>query len=226
MVRFGSIVVAALALSGTAFAQDVEQVPIGGQTPVGYTSGDPRLGPRLRTRGWERRNDSVATSLLVEGQLGDAFATYDAAITLQQRKWSLDFDARTVLDKDSNPDSARMNLFNAFIGFAPWPTRHGRLYLDLGAMSVLKPGVFMMGPAGGVTLRVPLFGVFGLEGSVRGTPWPYRELEWNAALGLNLGVLTCIGGWRQIYLDDRGLADGTDHQDRFSGPYAAVALTF
>jgi hypothetical protein len=117
-----------------------------------------------------------------------------------------------------------IGLFNIYATYALIASPHGRLRIEGGLMSAFAPDLTVAGPGGGFSAVVNL-GPLGIEGAIHGTPFPYRQLDWNAGLALNLGPLGLHGGWRRIFLDDRGLVDNVIHQDVFSGPYLGIGLT-
>jgi hypothetical protein len=117
-----------------------------------------------------------------------------------------------------------ISLFNIFGTYALIANPHGRLRIEAGLTSAFAPDLTVAGPGGGFS-AVILLGPLGIEGAIHGTPFPYRQLDWNGGLALNLGPLGLHGGWRRIFLDDRGLVDGFSHKDTFSGPYLGLTLT-
>lgn len=127
-------------------------------------------------------------------------------------------------DRAINPGTDQIGLFNIFATYAIIASPYGRLRVEGGVTSAFAPDLVVAGPGGGVSAVVGL-GPLGLEGAIHGTPWPYRELDWNAGLAVNLGPVGFHGGWRRIFLDDRGLVDNVIHKDAFSGPYLGIGLT-
>ena len=100
----------------------------------------------------------------------------------------------------------------------------GRLRVEGGLTSAFAPDLVVAGPGAGFSGVINL-GPLGIEGAIHGTPWPYRQLDWNAGLAINAGPVGFHGGWRRIFLDDRGLVDNVIHKDAFSGPYLGIGLT-
>ncbi|MFY0582634.1 hypothetical protein ACN28S_57600 [Cystobacter fuscus] len=57
-------------------------------------------------------------------------------------------------------------------------------------------------------------------------PLPHLQVDGQLGLSLHLGALTVRGGWRGLYLDDRGLVDRVVHKERIGGPFGGVGLSF
>ncbi len=112
-----------------------------------------------------------------------------------------------------------IGLFNLFATYSLVASRDARLRLEAGLMSAFAPNLVTAGPGFGLSLVVGAVGPVGLEGMVHATPYPFRELDAGLGLVLRAGPVGLRGGWRRIWLDDRGLVDHISHQDVFSGPY-------
>ena len=122
------------------------------------------------------------------------------------------------------PGTDQISLFNVHASYALIAAPIARLRVELGLMSAFAPDLTVAGPSGGFSAVINL-GPLGLEGAIHGTPLPYRELDWNTGLAINIGPVGFHGGWRSITLDDRGLVDNVIHKDTFSGPYVGIGLT-
>jgi len=118
-----------------------------------------------------------------------------------------------------------IKLFDLFITYALISTPHSRLRIEAGLSSAFTHWLTTAGFGGGLSLVANVFGPLGIEGAVYGTPYPYRELVWSGGLSLTFGAVGLHGGWRRIFLDDRGLVDGVVNKDSFSGPYASLGIT-
>jgi hypothetical protein len=112
-----------------------------------------------------------------------------------------------------------IGLFNLFATYSLVASRDARLRLEAGLMSAFAPDLVTAGPGFGLSLVIGEAGPVGLEGTVHATPYPFRELDGGLGLVLRAGPVGIRGGWRRIWLDDRGLVDHISHQDVFSGPY-------
>jgi len=180
----------------------------------------------------------ITTTLALEGQ---TFGTLDSsgyhgrgngsalggrlAFEGQRLGINLQFTAISApVDNVSSPQRDTIGLFNVYGTYALISHPHGRLRIEAGLTSAFAPDLTTAGPGGGFS-AVILLGPVGIEGAIHGTPFPYRQLDWNTGLALNLGPLGLHGGWRRIFLDDRGLVDSTSHTDTFGGPYLGLTLT-
>ncbi len=159
----------------------------------------------------------------------DRGGTFGASIGFEGQRFGVNAQFTSIFPDWNNGSSYfgadAIKLFNAYLTYAIVATPHSRLRIEAGAMSAFTPDLSVVGPGGGVSLVLNVFGPFGLEGAVHGTPYPYRELDWNAGLALTFGPLGLHGGWRRIFLDDKGLVDGIRNQDSFTGPYLGIGVT-
>lgn len=112
-----------------------------------------------------------------------------------------------------------IGLFNLFATYSLVASRNARLRLEAGLMSAFAPALAAVGPGFGLSLVVGAVGPVGLEGMAHGTPYPFRELDAGLGLVVRAGPVGIRGGWRRIWLDDRGVVDSISHRDVFSGPY-------
>jgi len=167
----------------------------------------------LDSGGYHSRGNSGA----VAGKLG--FEGQRLGVNLQ---FTSIFIPRDNVSLGSGHDT--IGLFNLYGTYALISHPHGRLRIEAGLTSAFAPDLTVAGPGGGFS-AVILLGPVGIEGAIHGTPFPYRQLDWNTGLALNLGPLGLHGGWRRIYLDDKGLVDGIRNTDVFSGPYLGLTLT-
>jgi len=110
--------------------------------------------------------------------------------------------------------------------FAPISGERGRLRIELGIGGYLSPCIRVAGPQAGLAGEGRLFGPVGVAGSARVVPWPYRSLDWHAAVQLALGSsVTLRGGVRQLYVDDLGLGKGhVRHIDGYFGPWLGIGV--
>jgi hypothetical protein len=118
-----------------------------------------------------------------------------------------------------------IKLFDLFLTYALISTPHSRLRIEGGLSSAFTHWLTTAGFGAGLSLEANIFGPIGIEGGVHGTPYPFEEFVWNAGLTLTFGPVGLHGGWRRIFLNDRGLVDGTVNKDSFSGPYASLGVT-
>ncbi|ATB27248.1 hypothetical protein [Melittangium boletus] len=93
-----------------------------------------------------------------------------------------------------------------------------------GLDAAFAPDVTMVGPGLGTSARLGLVGPLKLEASAHLTPLPYVQLNGDAGLAVDLGLVRLRGGYRATYLNDQGAVDGNVHRDFFRGPYAGFSL--
>ncbi len=124
------------------------------------------------------------------------------------------------------PGSNSVGLANAYLTYAVVATPRVRIRVEAGLMSAFAPDLVVVGPALGLSGALRLTSLLRLEASAHGTPYPYYQFDWNAGLSVALGPIGLRGGWRRIWLNDRGLVDGIANQDVFSGPYFGISFPF
>ncbi len=181
---------------------------------------------------------TIKTSISAEGQ---AFGNFDsggyrggqggsvgAKLAFEGRRLGVTAHFTSIFapreDRAINPGTDQISLFNVFATYALIASPHGRLRVEGGLTSAFAPDLVVAGPGGGFSAVINL-GPLDIEGAIHGTPWPYRELDWSTGLAINVGPVGFHGGWRRIFLDDRGLVDNVIHKDAFSGPYLGIGLT-
>ncbi|MGC4117991.1 MAG: hypothetical protein QM765_26265 [Myxococcales bacterium] len=106
--------------------------------------------------------------------------------------------------------------------FAPLSGSLGRIRLEAGIGAVFTPWVRAVGPDFGASGELSLLGPIGVAGAVRTVVWPYRSLDWNAAVQLSFGELQLRMGIRQLWVELEGLAGG--QRQSFTGPWVGVGL--
>lgn len=99
-----------------------------------------------------------------------------------------------------------------------------RLRVSGGLDVAFAPDVTFLGPGVGASSELRLVGPLKLEASGNWTILPFTQLSGDAGLALELGPVRLRGGYRAIYLDDRGYVDGYRNRELFAGPYAGLAL--
>ncbi|MHB8878186.1 MAG: hypothetical protein ACYC8T_31205 [Myxococcaceae bacterium] len=136
------------------------------------------------------------------------------------------FHTILVAADDGSGGLDTIKQLNGRITWALLAGSHGRLRVEAGVDSAFAPELIVVGPSLGASGVLWVAGPFALEGSVSVTPFPFRQVDTRAGLGLGLGPVGLRAGWRALMLDDAGLLDGVAHQDFFSGPYVGVSLVF
>jgi len=115
-------------------------------------------------------------------------------------------------------------LLDANFTVSPLTGERGRLRVEAGLGAIFLPCMSGAGPDLGVSGELRILGPFGVEGSVRTVPWPYRSLDWHAAVQMWLHHFDVRVGVRQVYIDDQGRVNGIRHTDSSFGPWVGVGL--
>lgn len=118
-----------------------------------------------------------------------------------------------------------IKLVDAHVTYALLASDRGRLRVGAGVNSAFAPDIIMAGPGISVTGVMGLMGPISGEAAFQLTPFPFTQIDWSAGLSLAMGPIGMRAGWRRIYLNDNGFVDGVAHDDLFSGPYVALALS-
>lgn len=101
-----------------------------------------------------------------------------------------------------------------------------RLRLEGGLSYAEAPDLKVLGPSLGTSFEGRLGGNLDFELRLQATPFPYRQVDSQAALALKLYPFALRAGWRTLLLDDAGLVDGVVHRDVFNGPFVGLGLFF
>ena len=101
-----------------------------------------------------------------------------------------------------------------------------RWRVEAGFTSAHAPDLTVYGPSLGTSFEARLGNPLDFELRLQGTPFPYRQVDAQAALALKLNPWVLRAGWRTLLLDDAGLVDGEVHRDVFSGPFVGAGLIF
>jgi len=162
------------------------------------------------------------------GQAFNGGGSFGLNLALEGKRLGLNTQFTSIFAKGEDVFGGdTIKLLNIYGTYALAANERGRLRIEAGLVSAFAPDLTVAGPGLGFSGIVQVIGPLGIEGAVHGTVYPFHELDWNAGLALAIGQLGIRGGWRRIFLDDRGLVDpGINHQDRFSGPYLGLALVF
>jgi hypothetical protein len=197
--------------------------PVPAQPAVAQQAPAPTIHTTLAVQSSTISSASAGSDIFASDHGG----TFGASIAIEGKHFGISAQFTTIFPDWKGdyfgPDAIK--LFNGFFTYSIASHEHSRLRFEAGVMTAFTPNLSVLGPGGGVSLAVLVVGPLGLEGAIRGAPWPYRELDWNAGLTLELGPLGLHGGWRRIFLDDRGLVDGIRNQDSFTGPYLGLGVT-
>ncbi len=185
-------------------------------------------GPRLLPPEPEEEPSGIRLSVGVEGQGYRGGVTLGAAIAIEGDRWGFTATGQNIAVErdDGTKGYDHLQVATAHGTFAFLTGRQGRMRFELGADAVFAPNLIVVGPTGGLSGTLWLFGPLALEGSAMVTPWPYLQADGKIGLALGLGPLGIRAGFRVQMLDDRGLVDGVVHSDTFLGPYLGVAMVF
>jgi hypothetical protein len=93
-----------------------------------------------------------------------------------------------------------VNEFTAMAGYSVLSGHAGRLRLLGGLDIVGTPDALGFAPVVGINTRLGS-GLFGVEGSVTLTPFPFRALDLHAAVVLRVSIFEVAGGWRYQVID-------------------------
>jgi hypothetical protein len=184
----------------------------------------------------QRYRPELKIRIGAEGQAASAFDSLGVHAGVEGQRFGIDarFTHISARPEDSRLPSGdifspgrndAIRLFNFFGTYALVAHPRARLRVEGGLMSAFAPDLSTVGPAAGFSGLVRLIGPLEAEAAIHGTPYPFRELDWNAGLALQFGPLALRGGWRRIYLNDNGLVyAGVDQKDIFSGPFAGLSF--
>ncbi|WP_224362705.1 hypothetical protein [Hyalangium versicolor] len=101
-----------------------------------------------------------------------------------------------------------------------------RLRLEGGFTYAEAPELKVFGPSIGGSFEGRLSPHLDFEMRLQATPFPYRQVDGQAALALKYMPFAFRAGWRTLLLNDAGYVDGVEHQDIFNGPFLGMGLFF
>jgi hypothetical protein len=133
---------------------------------------------------------------------------------------------RLPWDAETSDDTHPIGLINAYATYTVFSRPTARLRIEAGLMAAFARDLSTVAPGFGVSGYSRVAGLLGVEGAAHAAFYPYDQLDWNAGLTLALGSAQLRGGWRRIWLNDRGLVDGIAHEEVFSGPYLGLSCVF
>jgi hypothetical protein len=119
-----------------------------------------------------------------------------------------------------------LTMVEAHLSHALYVSEALRVRAEGGVSTARGPDATFLGPSLGLSLEACVLGPLDVEARAQLTPLPFHQLDGTVGLALHLGGLTVRGGWRGLYLDDRGGVDGISHQERLHGPYLGAGFTF
>lgn len=132
----------------------------------------------------------------------------------------------TLPTDDGTAGSDNIKLANLHLTYAVVTREKLRVRIEGGLSGAQAPDLSVAAPSFAVSLEGCLLPMVDVELRAQATPFPYQQLDAQAALALRLQALVVRGGWRALYLNDNGLVDGEAHSDAFGGPFLGAGFTF
>jgi hypothetical protein len=127
---------------------------------------------------------------------------------------------------DGTSGTDGIGLTNVHLTYALLTHERARWRVEAGVSTAHAPDITFVGPSLGTSFEGRIGGPLDAELRAQVTPFPYRQLDMQAALALKLHPWVLRAGWRTLLLDDAGMVDGEVHRDLFNGPYVGVGLNF
>lgn len=132
----------------------------------------------------------------------------------------------TLPTDDGTPGTDSITLGSIHLTYALVARDNLRVRLEGGLSGAQAPDLSVAGPSIALSMEGCLTQRLDLELRAQATPFPFQQLDAQAAVALRLQALVLRGGWRGLYLNDMGLVDGVEHADAFGGPFVGLGLTF
>jgi hypothetical protein len=147
---------------------------------------------------------------------------------LEEERWGIAtrLGGLSLKAEDDSGGRDRLYLVDAHVTYAAAASERGRLRIETGVAAVRAPDATFVGPSLALSFERCLLGALDLEGRIQWVPLPHLQVDGQIGLALHLGALTVRGGWRGLYLDDRGLVDRVVHTEGIGGPFGGVGLSF
>lgn len=132
----------------------------------------------------------------------------------------------TLPTDDGTPGTDSITLGSIHLTYALVGRDNLRVRLEGGLSGARAPDLSVTGPSIALSMEGCLTQRLDLELRAQATPFPFQQLDAQAAVALRFQALVLRGGWRGLYLNDKGLVDGVEHADAFGGPFVGLGLTF
>jgi hypothetical protein len=162
------------------------------------------------------------TGFLSAGNVG---GTLGISASVEGHRWGFAVSAADIMTPYTDGVNHLADV-TAHLSFAFLTGKYGRLRVEGGADGFFAPHTILVGPTAGLSGVIWLGGPVGIEGSVMATPWPYLQFDGKLGLAVGLGQFGLRAGWRVLALSDRGIVDGTEHDQLISGPYVGMSIVF
>lgn len=132
----------------------------------------------------------------------------------------------TLPTDDGSAGTDEIGVAEVHLTWAAVAQERMRLRMEAGFSYAGAPELKVYAPSLGVSFDGRLAPSLDVEARVQVTPFPYHQVDAQAALAVKLYPFALRAGWRTLFMDDAGLVDGESHQDLFSGPYLGLGLNF
>ncbi|EPX64247.1 hypothetical protein D187_005381 [Cystobacter fuscus DSM 2262] len=184
--------------------------------------------PARRPEQPEEEGSTHLVRLGVEAQSARQGHALGLNFGLEEERWGIAtrLGGLSLKAEDDVGGRDRLYLADAHVTYAAAVSHRGRLRIETGVAAVRAPDATFVGPSLALSFERCLFGALDLEGRIQWVPLPHLQVDGQMGLALHLGALSVRGGWRGLYLDDRGLVDRVVHTEGIGGPFAGVGLSF
>jgi hypothetical protein len=161
------------------------------------------------------------------GSLGGGYGL-DLSLAFEGERLGLDgrVTGLALPTDDGTEGSDTLSLAGAHLTYALLTQERVRWRVEGGLTMAQAPDLKVVGPSLGTSFDARLARPLDLELRLQATPFPYRQLDAQAALALKGYPWVVRAGWRTLLLDDAGLVDGEVHRDVFNGPFLGFGLFF
>jgi hypothetical protein len=132
----------------------------------------------------------------------------------------------TLPTDDGTAGTDSITLASAHLTYAMVARDNLRVRVEGGVSGAQAPDLSVAGPSIALSMEGCMTNRLDLELRAQATPFPFQQLDAQAALAFRFQAIVLRGGWRGLYLNDNGLVDGEEHADAFGGPFVGFGLTF
>jgi hypothetical protein len=177
-----------------------------------------------------QRKDTIYSALrlgLGFGSLGGGYGL-DLHLAFEGERVGLDgrITGLTLPTDDGTEGSDTLSLAGAHLTYAVVAQEQVRWRVEGGVSTARAPDLTVVGLSVGTSFEARIARPLEFELRLQGTPFPYRQVDAQAALALKSYPWVARAGWRTLLLDDAGLVDGEVHRDLFNGPFLGFGLFF
>jgi len=176
------------------------------------------------------RKDTIHSALRLGLGVGSMGGGYGLDLHLAFEGERLGLDGRVtglaLPTDDGTEGSDTISVMGAHLTYALVAQERLRWRVEGGVTMASAPDLKVVGPSLGTSFDARLARPLDLELRLQATPFPYRQVDAQAALALKSYPWVVRAGWRTLVLDDAGLVDGEVHRDVLSGPFLGAGLFF